>query len=150
MHAPFVRPFLPGRAVTPSRLLTHPLAPSLLTYRYTDKGQLLEPRQPVLYECNDLCRCHHEGCKNRVLGKGLQLRLEVFKCVYACMLGPWTSRQTTSSSPLLSASRVRCKEPGKGWGIRCLDRIPAGTYITDYLGEIMTEEDAEKRGLRCA
>lgn len=35
----------------------------------------------VVYECNELCRCHLEGCKNRVVGKGLQLRLEVFRCV---------------------------------------------------------------------
>ena len=49
-------------------------------HRYTDKGQLLEPKL-VVYECNELCRCHLEGCKNRVVGKGLQLRLEVFRCV---------------------------------------------------------------------
>jgi hypothetical protein len=30
----------------------------------------------------------------------------------------------------------RCASAGKGWGVRCVDSIPAGTYVTDYIGEV--------------
>jgi len=54
------------------------------------------------------------------VGRGLQLRLEVF----------------------------RCEEKEKGWGVRCIDPIPAGTYVTDYIGEILAGEEAEGRGVK--
>ena len=42
----------------------------------------------------------------------------------------------------------RCAEREKGWGVRCLETIPAGTYVTDYIGEILTESKAEERGMK--
>jgi hypothetical protein len=72
-----------------------------------------------IFECNAHCACNVNRCQNRVVGKGPALRLEVF----------------------------RCDNPAKGWGVRCKTDIAEGTYITDYLGEILFEEDAEKRGL---
>ncbi|RWS27365.1 histone-lysine N-methyltransferase SETDB1-like protein [Leptotrombidium deliense] len=49
-------------------------------------------------------------CANRVVQNGIKLRLQVFK---------------TSN---------------KGWGIRCLDDIPKGTFVCTYSGEIHSEE----------
>lgn len=34
------------------------------------------------------------------------------------------------------AQVFRCVEPGKGWGVRCVDPIPAGSFICDYVGEV--------------
>lgn len=45
-----------------------------------------------------------------------------------------------------SVQVFRCQEPDKGWGLRCLDPIPAGAFIACYLGEVLTEKDAEERG----
>ena len=56
-------------------IATHASPPHL---RYNYKGQLLAPKM-VIYECSDTCRCHAEGCRNRNVGRGLQLRLEVFR-----------------------------------------------------------------------
>lgn len=70
----------------------------------------MELGQPVLYECHPYCRCHAYGCKNRVVSKGVHLRLQVF----------------------------RCEEKGKGWGVRCQDPIEQGTFICDYIGEVGT------------
>jgi hypothetical protein len=72
----------------------------------------------------------------------------------SCWLANSPALDPTDPSPflcpfLLSLYACRCKEPGKGWGVRCLDPIPAGSFVTDYLGEILREEDAEKRGIRC-
>ena len=66
---------------------------------YDLNGQLLRDKGTGIYECNDLCRCHKNKCKNRVVSRGPNQRLEVFRC-----------------------------SNGKGWGVRCRDEIPAGTY----------------------
>ena len=55
-------------------------------------------------------------CSNRVVQNGLSVRLQLYK---------------TSN---------------KGWGLRCLDDIPKGTFICTYAGEIMTEEQSDIRG----
>lgn len=32
-----------------------------------------------------------------------------------------------------------------GWGVRALSTIPKGQFVTEYVGEIITVEEAEKR-----
>src|SRR5690554_3690814 len=88
-------------------------------FAYNDHKQLQEPKT-CIFECNLFCKCHKARCSNRVVGQGLVLPLEVF----------------------------RCSERGKGWGVRCLETIPAGSYVTDYIGEILTESKAEERGMK--
>ncbi|RKP07107.1 hypothetical protein THASP1DRAFT_9699, partial [Thamnocephalis sphaerospora] len=56
------------------------------------------------------------SCPNRVVQQGRQVELQVFKT-------------------------AKC-----GWGVRALADLPAGTYIERYLGEIITNEEAERRG----
>lgn len=40
----------------------------------------------------------------------------------------------------------RCDKPEKGWGLRCLDTIPAGTFVACYLGEVLREGDVDEHG----
>ncbi len=35
----------------------------------------------------------------------------------------------------------------KGWGVRTLYDLPAGTFLSFYTGEILKDEDANRRGL---
>jgi hypothetical protein len=35
----------------------------------------------------------------------------------------------------------------KGWGVRTLYDLPAGTFLSFYAGEILNDEDANRRGL---
>jgi hypothetical protein len=86
---------------------------------YDIEGRLLSERQTGIYECNYKCSCNVRRCKNRVVGRGPQARLELF----------------------------RCSDPMKGWGVRCKTDLPAGTFIADYIGEIIPESQSEKRGL---
>ncbi|XP_038627668.1 histone-lysine N-methyltransferase SETMAR [Tachyglossus aculeatus] len=67
-----------------------------------------------IYECNVMCQCSEE-CKNRVVQKGLQFRLEVFK----------TDK--------------------KGWGLRTLEFIPKGRFVCEYAGEILGFSEACRR-----
>jgi hypothetical protein len=89
------------------------------SFAYDSSGIIMNDKPNGIYECNSRCSCHAARCRNRVVGKGPNVRLEVF----------------------------RCDNPLKGWGVRCRDDIYMGTYVADYLGEILLEEDAEQRGL---
>ncbi|KFV07852.1 Histone-lysine N-methyltransferase SETMAR, partial [Tauraco erythrolophus] len=85
------------------------------------KGWCLRPTEeeeeeyarPV-FECNALCRCG-ENCQNRVVQRGLQLRLEVFK----------TEK--------------------KGWGLRTLEFIAKGRFVCEYAGEVLGLDEARRR-----
>ena len=89
------------------------------TFAYDANGVKVMDIADGVYECNSRCACNVNRCKNRVVGKGPHLRLEVF----------------------------RCDNPLKGWGVRCKTDIYPGTYITDYLGELLREKDSETRGM---
>ncbi|XP_033105876.1 histone-lysine N-methyltransferase SETDB1-B-like isoform X2 [Anneissia japonica] len=57
-----------------------------------------------------------KSCYNRVAQNGLRVRLQVFK----------TEK--------------------RGWGLRCIDDIPAGMFICTYAGNLWTEEEADDVG----
>ncbi|CAH0395429.1 unnamed protein product [Bemisia tabaci] len=69
-----------------------------------------------IYECNSRCRCSKTTCLNRVVQHPLMQRLQLFK----------TER--------------------KGWGIRCLNDIPIGSFICIYAGHLLTENSANEEG----
>jgi SET domain-containing protein len=71
----------------------------------------------MVYECNSSCRCQ-ENCENRILQKGVRVKLEVFK-----------SRH-------------------KGWGVRAGEPIARGTFVCEYVGEVLNDQEANKRGER--
>ncbi|XP_053705235.1 histone-lysine N-methyltransferase EHMT1 isoform X3 [Synchiropus splendidus] len=64
--------------------------------------------------------CNHacscwRTCKNRVVQNGLRTRLQLFR----------TAK--------------------KGWGVRTLQDIPKGTFVCEYVGEIISEAEADMR-----
>ncbi|XP_044308042.1 histone-lysine N-methyltransferase SETMAR [Varanus komodoensis] len=77
------------------------------------EGNELDFSKPI-FECNTMCHCG-ELCQNRVIQRGLQFRLEVFK--------------TTK----------------KGWGLRTLEFIPKGRFVCEYAGEILDFKEACRR-----
>ena len=56
-------------------------------------------------------------CRNRVVQRGVRVRLQVYKTSH------------------------------KGWAVRALEPVSAGTFVCEYLGEIITNDEAERRGL---
>ncbi|KAL9100947.1 MAG: hypothetical protein Q9163_003746 [Psora crenata] len=56
------------------------------------------------------------GCKNRVVQHGRQVKVEIFKT------------------------------KDRGWGLRCKEDLKKGQFIDTYRGEIITSEEADKRG----
>lgn len=69
-----------------------------------------------VFECNALCSCS-DACSNRVVQRGLRLRLEV------------------------------CSTKNRGWGVRALEAIPLGTFVCEYAGELISLEEARRRQL---
>lgn len=70
---------------------------------------------PMIFECNDSCSCNAITCNNRVVQKGLTQRFELFKT------------------------------EDRGWGIRTLRPIPKGSFVCEYIGEIITDLEADRR-----
>lgn len=71
-----------------------------------------------IWECNSKCGCSDE-CRNRVVQKGRTVGLDIYK------------------------------DPLCGWGLRAglSQSIPKGTFIINYWGELLSEEEAERRGV---
>ena len=74
----------------------------------------LVSKQKPVFECNKSCKCLPE-CQNRVVQKGVHLRLNVFRTQY------------------------------KGFGLKTLENIPQNTFVCEYAGEILTPETAKER-----
>lgn len=71
---------------------------------------------PALIECNDLCHCNANVCKNRLVQYGPRKNLEIF------------------DSP-----RFKSK------GLRTTTKIPCGAFICEYAGELLTLSEAKRR-----
>ncbi|XP_048875775.1 histone-lysine N-methyltransferase EHMT1 isoform X5 [Brienomyrus brachyistius] len=85
---------------------------------YDKEGRLLPEfcrEEPPL-----IFECNHacscwRTCKNRVVQNGLRMRLQVFRTAKT------------------------------GWGVRALQDIPQGTFVCEYVGEIITDAEADVR-----
>jgi hypothetical protein len=84
----------------------------LRSYKLTSKA--LQDIQRI-YECSDICTCGILDCPNRVVQRGLQWKVEVFK-------------QSNSK-----------------WALRTLDFIQKGSFVIEFVGEIVKIGDAQKR-----
>ncbi|XP_021722196.1 probable inactive histone-lysine N-methyltransferase SUVR2 [Chenopodium quinoa] len=75
-------------------------------------------RRTFIKECWTKCGCN-KHCGNKVIQHGISHNLQVF----------WTAE-------------------GKGWGLRTLENLPKGTFVCEYVGEILTSTELHKRNLR--
>lgn len=66
------------------------------------------------------------------------------------------SSRMLAFSPLLTCmsrelikQQLRCTQVfwavGKGWAVRCLDDLPPGTFVCEYVGEILTTNELHER-----
>ncbi|KAJ3585978.1 hypothetical protein NHX12_012381 [Muraenolepis orangiensis] len=83
---------------------------------YNQRGQVKVRAGQPIYECNLQCLCSTE-CPNRVVQRGIQYDLCIFRTAN-----------------------------GRGWGVRTTQHIKKNMFVMEYVGEIITTEEAEKRG----
>ncbi|KAF6726036.1 Histone-lysine N-methyltransferase EHMT1 [Oryzias melastigma] len=85
---------------------------------YDSDGRL--PLDFCQFEPPVLFECNHacscwRSCRNRVVQNGLRVRLQLFR----------TEKM--------------------GWGVRAMQDIPQGTFVCEYVGEIIRDTEADKR-----
>ena len=85
---------------------------------YNRKGLLSNSMNSnIIFECNKRCKCG-PNCNNRVVQRGRQYKIELFR--------------TEDAS-------------NRGWGVRALEAIPKGAFVSSYIGEIVSLLEANKR-----
>ncbi|OWR53928.1 putative heterochromatin protein isoform 2 [Danaus plexippus plexippus] len=85
-------------------------------FPYTVKRRLRVAPGTPVYECNKACKCSSD-CNNRVVQRGRNTKLTIFRTSNGC-----------------------------GWGVRTEQKIYQGQFLCQYVGEVITFEEAEKRG----
>uniref|UniRef100_A0A8D0E1S1 Histone-lysine N-methyltransferase n=1 Tax=Salvator merianae TaxID=96440 RepID=A0A8D0E1S1_SALMN len=85
-------------------------------FAYNEQGQVKIKAGMPIYECNSRCNCGID-CPNRVVQKGIRYDLCIFRT-----------------------------DNGRGWGVRTLEKIRKNSFVMEYVGEIITSEEAERRG----
>ncbi|RKP23844.1 hypothetical protein SYNPS1DRAFT_18007, partial [Syncephalis pseudoplumigaleata] len=77
-----------------------------------------------------------------------RLRIDQGSAIYECSRKCGCDRQCTNR--VVQRGRTvelqLFKTANRGWGVRTMEDLPAGTYIERYLGEVITNEEAERRG----
>uniref|UniRef100_A0A2K5JBS6 Histone-lysine N-methyltransferase n=1 Tax=Colobus angolensis palliatus TaxID=336983 RepID=A0A2K5JBS6_COLAP len=82
---------------------------------YNKNQQIKIPPGTPIYECNSRCQCEPD-CPNRIVQKGTQYSLCIFR---------------TSN--------------GRGRGIKTFVKIKRMSFVMEYVGEVITSEEAERR-----
>ena len=85
-------------------------------FPYSVAGKVRVPPGNPIYECNSHCGCPSD-CTNRVVQRGRKVTMCIFR---------------TSN--------------GRGWGVKTMEPIKPNTFVTEYVGEVVTTEEAERRG----
>ena len=85
-------------------------------FPYSLAGKIRLPPGNPIYECNSRCNCPQD-CINRVVQRGRKINMCIFR---------------TSN--------------GRGWGVKTMEPIKPNTFVTEYVGEVVTTEEAERRG----
>ncbi|KAJ1926357.1 hypothetical protein FBU59_007322, partial [Linderina macrospora] len=100
-------------------------------------------------QCEDSCV---EGCpclEQRYYDKDGRVQVEtsepIFECSERCGCGPECSSRVVQRGSMIQFEIFRALY--KGWGIRTKQKVRQGTYIAEYVGEIIDYDEAEKRGI---
>ncbi|GKU95639.1 hypothetical protein SLEP1_g8972 [Rubroshorea leprosula] len=67
----------------------------------------------------------------------------VYECGPTCKCPPSCHNRVSQHGIKFELEIFRTKS--KGWGVRSLNSIPSGSFICEYVGELLTDEEAEQR-----
>lgn len=67
----------------------------------------------------------------------------LFECNRACLC--WSNCQNRVVQQGITCHLQLFRTNGKGWGVRTLQSIPQGTFVCEYIGEILSDSDADQR-----
>lgn len=88
-------------------------------YKEVGNNKVLRLRtRQMIYECNENCACK-ENCINRVTQQPRTYPMTIFKT-----------------------------NDGRGWGVKATTSIPRGTFLMEYTGEVIDQEESCRRGMK--
>jgi hypothetical protein len=90
----------------------------------------------LVYECNHMCS-FSRTCPNRILQNGVRVKLEVFKTEKKVAFSLLYCFQESILTSLLVDSQ--------GWALRAAETILRGMFVCEYVGEVLDEQEANKR-----
>ena len=68
-------------------------------------------------------------------------------CVCDCTVCPAVPRLTGDSAGCCQVKLAIFRTSnGCGWGVKALEPIKRGSFVAEYVGEVITNEEAERRG----
>jgi histone-lysine N-methyltransferase SETDB1 len=69
----------------------------------------------------------------------------IFECNSRCKCDHRCSNRVVQNP--ISVRLQLFKTASKGWGLRCLDDVPEGTFLCVYTGQLLTGEQSDMRGM---
>nr|GMD64755.1 histone-lysine N-methyltransferase, H3 lysine-9 specific SUVH6-like [Ipomoea batatas] len=98
--------------------------------------------------CSDSkpCSCtHRNGCEIPFNNRGSILKAKpiIYECGPSCKCPPSCHNRVSQNGPKYQLEVFKTKS--RGWGVRSRDYISSGSFISEYLGELLDEKEAEKR-----
>lgn len=96
--------------------------------------------------CTDRCKDCHEGSANYdskghiIVNRGVP----VYECNRVCPCDSRCGNRVVQNGRRIPLEIFKTRT--KGWGLRSTISIPKGTFVDEYVGEVIPQEDAEQRG----
>jgi euchromatic histone-lysine N-methyltransferase len=127
----------------------------LMTFCYMSQIQYppnFRPDPPSGCDCVDGCSVSQKctcavknggGFPYNDIGENIEEKPLIYECGPSCKCPP-TCRNRVSQHGIKFRLQV-FKTNSMGWGVRTLDFIPHGSFICEYIGELLEEEEAQKR-----
>ncbi|KAI1430709.1 SET domain-containing protein [Xylaria sp. CBS 124048] len=85
----------------------------------------------------------HGPRAGRLRSKFLTSRNPIYECHESCACGPGCPNRVVERGRTVSLQIFRTKN--RGWGVRSTVDIKKGQFVDKYMGEIITEEEANRR-----
>lgn len=111
-----------------------------------------QPLPPTGCDCKDGCS-DSERCACAVKNRGeipynydgaiVEAKPLVYECGPSCNC-PSTCHNRVSQYGVKFPLEI-FKTESRGWGVRCLSSIPSGSFICEYIGELLDDKEAEQR-----
>ena len=97
-------------------------------------------------ECSCMCSCAYDSAGRLKVEYFAAASRPVFECNSKCGCYNTCPNRVSQAQSLLSALRVfRTNEEDKGLGVTCSHFIARGTYVGEYVGQIISRSDAKRR-----
>lgn len=118
-----------------------------MEYASVDEARL-KPEEKALYEAGEVAALpkrfpYHASDPPTLQAFYLNSRAEIYECNPNCNCGPGCKTRCVQNGRRVPLEIFKTKN--RGWGLRCLVDLRRGQFIDTYVGEIITNAEADRR-----